>query len=89
MAISNTYDHLIQNIDQNLYSCCIFLDLFKAFDTVTHKILLNNMKSNFSIRGIALNLFACYLSNREQYTKIGNKNSNLHKITCGVQQGSS
>ena len=47
------------------------------------------MKSNFGIRGIALNLFASYLSNRQQYTKIRNENSNLHKITCGVPQGSS
>ena len=61
MAISNIYDHLIQNIDQNLYSCSIFLDLFKAFDTVDHKILLNKMKSNFGIKGIALNQFASYL----------------------------
>ena len=73
MAISNIYDHLIQNIDQNLYSCCIFFDLFKVFDTVDHKILLNKMKSNFGIISIALNLFASYLSNRQQYTKIRNE----------------
>ena len=89
MAIRTIYDHLIQNTDQNLYSCCIFIDLSKAFDTVDHKILLNKMKSNFGIRGVALNLFASYLSNRRQYTKIRNENSNLHKITFGVPQGSS
>ena len=89
MAIRTIYDHLIQNTDQNLYSCCIFLDLSKAFDTDDHKILLNKMKSNCGIRGVALNLFASYLSNHRQYTKIHNENSNLHKITFGVPQGSS
>ena len=46
------------------------------------------MKSNFGIRGFVLNLFASYVSNRQQYTKIRNENSNLYKITCEVPQGS-
>jgi len=39
MAIRHICDMLLNNIEQNLYSCCIFLDLSKAFN---HKILLNN-----------------------------------------------
>ena len=58
MAISDTYDRLIQNNNQHLYRCCIFLDLLKVFDIVIHKITLSKIKSNFGIRGIALNLFA-------------------------------
>ena len=30
-----------------------------------------------------------YLTNRQQYTKIGNKHSTKHNINCGVPQGSS
>ena len=63
-----------------------FLDLSKAFDTVNQKNLLNKTKSNFGIKGIALNLFANYLSNCQQYTKICNENSNSHKITSGVSE---
>ena len=39
-AISSLYDKLINNIDNGLFSCCVFLGFSKAFDTVDHKILL-------------------------------------------------
>ena len=70
MAVSNIYDKLIKNIEQNLYSCCLFLDLSKAFDTVDHKILLTKMRKNFGIRGVTLELFRSYLSDRYQYTNV-------------------
>ena len=33
-AISSLYDKLIKNIDNDLFSSCVFLDFSKAFDTV-------------------------------------------------------
>ena len=44
-AISNIYEKLIQNSDKGMYTCCIFLDLTKAFDTVNHDILLHKIKN--------------------------------------------
>ena len=41
-AINSIYDKFINNIDQNLYTCCLFLDLSKAFHTVDHDILWNS-----------------------------------------------
>ena len=88
-TIGKIYDKLLSNIDNNLYTCCVFLDLTKAFDTVDHTVLLEKMKCNFGIRGISLQLLKSYLTNRHQYTKIGNCRSDLTNITCGVPQGSS
>lgn len=89
MAITCIHDNLLENIDKNLYSCCLFLDLSKAFDSVDHSLLLKKLESQFGIRGVALKLLRDYLNNRFQYTKIGNKKSKKKEIVFGVPQGSS
>ena len=53
-AISNIYEKLIQNADKSLYTCCIFLDLTKAFDTVNHDVLLQKMENFYGFQGLAL-----------------------------------
>ena len=40
------------------------------------------------LRGIAKDWFVSYLSNRKQFTSIGNTNSGELPISCGVPQGS-
>ena len=78
------YEKLLKGADDSLYTCCVFLDLTKAFDTVDHQILLDKLERNYGIRGLALQLMESYLSNRQQYTKIHPYKSKLEKITCGV-----
>ena len=87
-AISSLYDKLIKNIDNDLFSCCVFLDFSKAFDTVNHKIFLWKLHNYFGIRGTCLNLFESYLSNRYQYTNILGHYSSNNKITIEVPQRS-
>ena len=82
------YDKLVKSIDQNLYSCCVFVDLSKAFDTVDHEILLKKMYHFFGIRGKTQELFRSYLSDRYQYTKVSTSISSNSRISCGVPQGS-
>ena len=89
LAICNIYDELLNNVDEGKYSCCIFLDLSKAFDSVQHDILLCKLEKLYGFRGNALELMKSYLTNRVQYTKIGNSKSKQLKIDCGVPQGSS
>ena len=55
-------------IDSGAYSCGIFLDLRMAFDTVDHKILLEKFQY-YGVRGIVLDWFSSYLSDRWQYVR--------------------
>ena len=42
----------------------------------------------YGIRGVPLQLFSSYLTNRQQYTVMGNTVSSQQAVTCGVPQGS-
>ena len=87
-TICNMHEKIIKNIDYSLYTCCVFLDLTKAFDTVNHAILLHKVEHNFGVRGSSRQLLKSYLSNRYQHTKINNYKPSLLKVSCGVPQGS-
>ena len=43
----------------------------------------------YGFRGSALSLMESYLTNRYQYTKIGDSKPKRRQINCGVPQGSS
>ena len=86
-AILELQDRLLDIMNNK--ECCIgiFMDLSKAFDTLDHNILLKKL-NHYGIRGIALDWFQNYLSDRCQYVNINGTNSELLPITCGVPQGS-
>ena len=64
------------------------MDLSKAFDTVSHAILLEKLDRLFGIRRKGLEILKSYLFNQCQFTKIRNIKSTKRKISCGVPQGS-
>ncbi len=87
LAVTDIYEKLLHNLDTGLHSCTIFLDLAKAFDSVSHTILLQKLEK-YGIRGLALKLFKSYLSNRSQFVKVNGVTSSLLHILYGVPQGS-
>ena len=86
-ALLDLTTQLYNSADSNKYSIGIFLDLSKAFDTVDHNILLHKLQ-HYGIRGISLDWFKSYLSERSQCTCFNNSNSDWLQVTCGVPQGS-
>ena len=88
-TICSIHVKIIKNIECSLYTCCVILDLTKAFDAVNHAILLHKIEHDSGVRGLLLQLFKSYLLKRYQCTKINNYKSSLLKVSCGVPQGSS
>jgi hypothetical protein len=74
-------------IDKKLITLGIFIDLKKAFDTISHKKLIKKF-ANIGISGTALKILESYLKNRSQIVKIGQYKSNPQNITFGIPQGS-
>ena len=64
-----------------------FIDLSKAFDTVNHEILVRKME-HYGIRGVSLDWFNSYLSNRKQYVYLNGEPAQLENVICGVPHGS-
>ena len=65
----------------------IFIDLKKAFDTISHDILVQKLYK-YGIRGMANNWIKNYLTDRKQYVLYGETSSHTEMITHGVPQGS-
>ena len=80
-------ENILENCSKKLVSCILFLDLKKAFDSVSHQILLKKLEY-YGVKGVALKLFESYLSNRRQLTVIDGCASVLDIIEWGVPQGS-
>ena len=65
----------------------VFLDLCKAFDTVSHQILCHKL-AQYGMCGSASGLIESYLSDRVQVMKYTGCISQPSIVTCGVPQGS-
>ena len=76
---------MLRVTDSGQYTCGVFLDLKKAFDTVNHKILPDKL-NHYGIRGLALDFFTSY-QNRQQFVFANGVQSDKMQITCGVPQG--
>ena len=80
-------DRIISAMDNNDVPIGVFLDLSKAFDTIDHDILLTKLE-HYGVDGIPLQLLHNYLTNRKQYVKLNEVNSDILPINTGVPQGS-
>ena len=86
-ALLSIIEKIRTSLDNKMYSCGIFIDLEKAFDTVNHQILLSKL-DHYGIRVVADQWFSSYLSNRYQSVILNGEISARKPITCGVPQGS-
>ena len=86
-ALLSIIEQIRGALDKNMFTCGVFIDLEKAFDTVNHQILVSKL-NHYGIRGVANKWFSSYLSNRYQKVSLNGVSSQRLPITCGVPQGS-
>ena len=87
LALIDVIDNIYEQLDARFKVCGIYLDVQKAFDSVSHNILLDKLYL-YGIRGVVHDWFRSYLLNRQQYVFVNNICSDVCDVTYGVPQGS-
>ena len=86
-CLAELVDTLYHLYDEKKYAAIISLDLSKAFDSISHQLLLNKL-SKQGLSEAAILWIESYLTGRIQVTKFKNFTSTEEIITAGVPQGS-
>ena len=66
----------------------IYFDFAKAFDSVSHDLILNKLKNIFNVDGLMLKFIKSYLEGRQQQVVVGGQTSSSLPVRSGVPQGS-
>jgi hypothetical protein len=81
------YDEVGSVLDNRGQVDAVYLDFSKAFDSVSHTLLLEKLKS-FGFHSTLLGWFASYLANRIQEAVVEGSTSEESSVISGVPQGS-
>ena len=74
--------------DEKKATVLVGLDLSAAFDTINHDVLISRLESQFGIDSGASSWLCSYLTDRQQFVKVGNHSSTATQCASGVPQGS-
>ena len=86
-AITELVCHITNALENKQNTLSVFLDLSKAFDTIDHTIVVHKLRL-YGVRGLALNWFQRYITDRKQYVVFNHARSQTIDIICGVPYGS-
>jgi hypothetical protein len=87
-AMVKIVDDLLCHINEGSTVALISLDISAAFDTVNHATLLRRLRSEFGVRGKALDWVQSYLSKRSFSVRVGDSTCPSVSVQSGVPQGS-
>ena len=86
-AIIRLLEEWRKNLDDNLIVGAVLTDLFKAFDSIPHDLLIAKLAA-YDLSEEALMYILSYLSNRKQCVRINDTYSEFENIITSVFQGS-
>ena len=87
LALAEFYEKVLLSLDKGQAICTILIDLSKAFDSVSRKILLLKLY-RYRVRGNLYKLIQSYLEDRSQYVCYDSTISEKVNVNIGVPQGS-
>jgi len=87
-AIARVLSDILMALDRGEVAALAQLDLFAAFDTVDHCILLRRLRESYGISGVPLTWISSYLTDRQQSVCHAGTQSVQEYIKFGVPQGS-
>lgn len=87
LAILDLLEYISEGFEGKQYVVTTFCDLSKAFDSVSHNILITKL-AYYGLNKISLKILESYLLERKQVTYFKNNCSNCVDIRHGVPQGS-
>ena len=86
-AIFDYLGRILKFFDKNTPTIAIHLDLRKAFDTISHSLLIEKLPSFFLHENL-IDWVKDYLSNRSSIVMFDNQKSDPLTVSVGVPQGS-
>ena len=81
-------ESIVRSLNEKIGTYVIYFDFAKAFDTVSHDLILNKLKTQYNIDGTLLKFFTEYLCSRKQRVILDNVISECVDVLSGVPQGS-
>lgn len=86
MALNVILINWKEEIDNGNRIISVFLDLKRAFETITRERLITKLEK-YGVEGVEKQWFESYLTNRFQRTKMNGKISDIIEVPFGVPQG--
>ena len=86
-ALPSTIHDWLHCLESGIHICAVFFDYKKAFDSVPHAPLIDELHDT----GLSINLLAWltdYLTHRTQQVVVDGAQSDIVAVTSGVPQGS-
>jgi hypothetical protein len=88
LALQTIIDNIIAHKSKHNPTLAVYIDLSKAYDTISHNKLINKLKNEFNFTPETIAFFTSYFRNRKQSLHTQHAQSNTQTITHGIPQGS-
>ena len=87
-SLAKLVNDILWNMENQLVTAIVILDLSAPFNTVDHNLLLDVLEKQFGITGAARQWYESYLMPRKFRVSVDNKTSQPRQLDYSVPQGS-